>query len=111
MSKERRQSSRVEILNRIHGHVAALDVTVVVREMSLGGMRLETPFSFPVGAEHEFRLEMGDGSKVIVRGRILRCLQTADADGRDLFISGVQFVDDDQGDDDGQIGEMLGKIT
>ena len=64
MSDDRRRSSRVEIVGRIHGHAVSLDVQVEVKEISLGGMALITPFPFPVGAHHEFLLTLGDGSTV-----------------------------------------------
>ena len=48
MSIERRRSPRVELVGRLHGHDVSLDVPVVVRELSLGGMAIETTFSFPI---------------------------------------------------------------
>jgi hypothetical protein len=103
---DRRQSPRIEILDRIHGHVVSLAVDLTVVEMSLGGMRVETAFPFPIGAEHEFRLRMGDDSTVVMRGRVLRCVQTSGQDGN-RFVSGIQFLD--EGDEAG-VEDLLDKI-
>src|SRR5262245_13644309 len=67
---ESRRAPRLELMDRIHGHLTSLDVKVVVREISLGGLSVEAPLQFPTGAVHEFRLTLGDGSKVIVRARV-----------------------------------------
>ena len=85
----------MQILGRVHGHIAALDVAVKVREISLGGLSMETAFPFPPGVIHEFRLELGDGSSVEMKGRVLRSRQIEAADGTHVFVSGVQFVEDD----------------
>src|SRR5262245_6580017 len=108
-SSDRRRSPRIEILERLHGHVASLDVAVKVREMSLGGMGIETDFPFPVGAVHDFRLTLGDGSTVVLRGTVLRCRKETDAEGKALYISGVQFVDDESAGDSAA-GTVIDKI-
>jgi hypothetical protein len=91
MHTERRRYPRIEILNRIHGHVTAFDVFVTVRDMSLGGMSLETSFAFPEGASHEFRLTLGDAA-VVINGRILRCREHIRSDGGRVYISGIEFT-------------------
>jgi hypothetical protein len=110
MSIERRRSPRVEILDRIHGHVTSLDVPVIVREMSLGGMSLQTTFAFPDGAVHEFRLMLGDGSPVVLRGRVVRCREEAAPDGSTMFVSGVQFLDEEPPEGDSPVGGLMDKI-
>ena len=47
MSDDRRRSARVEILGRVRGHAVSLDTAVKVRDISLVGMAIETPFAFP----------------------------------------------------------------
>lgn len=107
MSSDRRRSPRIEILGRLHGQVTSLAVSVTVREISVGGLSMETAFEFPVGVIHDFRLEMGDGSLVDLRGKVLRSRAVRAADGSRLYISGVQFIDDDDDDDDGPTVEDL----
>jgi hypothetical protein len=109
MTIDRRRSPRIEILDRIHGHIAAFNVKVVVREMSLGGMSIETPFAFPIGAEHEFRLELGDESTVLLRGRVVRCIEVPGEDGAVAHRAAIQFLDDEPDTDDGVSG-LLDRI-
>lgn len=94
MTVERRRYPRIEILNRIHGHIAAFDVFVTVREMSVGGMSFETSFSFPTDVVHDFRLTLGDMTTT-VQGRVLRCREHVRSDGGRVFISGLEFLGED----------------
>lgn len=105
MFPERRRSPRIEILGRISGHVASADAAVTVREMSLGGMSLETPLAFEEGSIQEFRLTLGDGSTTLLRGRVVRCRSHVSPDGVTTFVSGVQFVEDDS-----SVGGLIDKI-
>lgn len=95
MSNERRRSPRIEILGRLHGHVVSLDAPIAVREMNLGGMAIETDFPFPIGAFHGFELTLGDGSLVPLTGRVLRCRNISDPGETPVFLSAVEFVDQD----------------
>jgi hypothetical protein len=94
MSSDRRTSPRLEILGRVHGQAVSLDVPLTVREISLGGMAIETPVPFPVGAVHEFRLTLGDGSTVLLRARVVHCRPAGGAPAP-IFLSGMHFVDDE----------------
>jgi len=107
MTTERRRSARIEILNRIHGHVTAFDVFVTVRDISLGGMSVETAFSFPEGVVHEFRLTMGDQPQAIIHGRVLRCREHTRSDGGRIYLSGIEFIDQVP---PGIVAEMIEKI-
>jgi hypothetical protein len=110
MSSDRRRSPRVEILGRLHGHVVALNVPVKVLEMSLGGLAIETEMQFPEGAIHEFALTLGDGSTVIVQGRVVHSRNTAPEGETPVYVSGVEFEDDDTPDATGTVGDLLNKI-
>ena len=95
MVADRRTSPRVEILGRVHGQAVTLGVPVTVREISLGGMAIETPVPFPMGAVHEFRLTLGDGSTVLLRAKVVHCRTASAASDAPLFLSGMHFVDDE----------------
>ena len=62
------------------------------------------------GTIHEFRLTLGDDSSVLLRGRIVRSEQKTNEDGSSIFVTGVQFVDDEPGEESGSIGDLIGKI-
>lgn len=109
MSIDRRRAPRIEILGRMHGHVVSLGVPVTVREISLGGLSMDTPFSFPVGAIHEFSLTLGDESAVQLRGRVVYCREGKAPDGSTLYVSGVAFVEDEP-EAEGGVGDLIDKI-
>ena len=95
MPNERRRSPRIQILGRVHGYVASLDVSVKVREMSIGGLSMETEFPFPVGAQHDFSLTLGDGASVHLTGQVVYSRELANEDGSKLWVTGVRFTHDE----------------
>jgi hypothetical protein len=97
------------MLDRVQGRAVSLDVAVTVRDMSLGGMSIETAFPFPDGATHEFSLTLGDGSSVLLRGRAVRSRTEASPDGSLRYVTGIQFVDDDSDEKPGSVGGFIDK--
>ncbi len=71
MSAERRRSSRVEIVKHVAGRVVPVNAYVRVKEMSLGGMLIETDADLSPRGIHEFRLRLTDGAETLVRGHIV----------------------------------------
>ena len=63
-----------------------------VRDISHGGMRIETAFPLQLNSLHDFRLSLG-GKSVIVKGRVASA-EISDVD-QDVvtYRSGVEFVD------------------
>ena len=110
MSSDRRRAPRIEILGRLHGHAVSLDVPVSVREISLGGMALETSFPFPVGAVHEFQLTLGDGAQVRLNGRVMHSRNTSTPTGQPAYLTGIQFIDEEPADDDSAVGDLIDRL-
>ena len=110
MSSDRRRSPRIEILGRLHGHSISLDVPVSVREISLGGMALETAFPFPVGVVHEFQLTLGDGSQVQLNGRVMHSRDASTPGGQPAFLTGIQFVDDEPTESVTGVGDLIDRL-
>ena len=104
---ERRRSPRIEIQGRLATEVVS---TVTVREVSLGGLSFSSASQFPVGAVHQFRLTLGDGTEVVVRGRVQRSQQKVAEDGSPFYLTGIQFLDEDQPEDSSAIGGLIDKI-
>lgn len=104
---ERRRSRRIDIQGRLDTEVVA---SVAVREISLGGLSFSSPTPFPIGVIHKFRLTLGDGTLVVVRGRILRSQEKVEKDGSRFYVCGVQFLDDDSPEDVSSIGELIERI-
>ena len=96
MSIDRRRSPRVEIAGRLHGQTIAFDIPVSVREISLGGMTVQTNVPLGEGGVHAFLLTLGDGSVVQLTGRVLHSRHEPNADDAShVYTSGVQFIDDE----------------
>jgi hypothetical protein len=85
---------RVELLKKLHGHFVSYRIDVTVLDVSLDGLRIETPFVFPADAVHAFRLTLGDGSSVTVGGRVVHSMHRATADGSPCYVTGIKFLAD-----------------
>jgi hypothetical protein len=109
---DRRRAPRFELLGRVHGQIVSVATAVRIREISFGGLSFESSIAFPIGAVHEFRLQLGDSSDVVLRGRVVRCLQHGMVDGAFRYTTAVQFIDDDPPpDDEPSIGDLIRKIA
>lgn len=98
MQIDRRRSPRIELLGQVQGTNVTHGQAVCVREISLGGMAIETPMPFDVGTVHAFRLTLGDDSTVELVGRVMHS-RRVEADGDALsYLTGIQFVDDESED-------------
>ena len=87
---DRRRSARVELLAHLQGQLLALDEVVRVRQVSAGGLQLETSAPLSLREEHELRLAFNDRS-VIVRARVLHSRVSIDSD-HVTYVSGVEFI-------------------
>jgi hypothetical protein len=105
---ERRRSARVDLMGQVQGQLVSVDLPIVVLEISLGGMRIATPVAFEPGARGQFLLTLGDGAGVMVPARIVHCSAVEGASPA-AFVSGVQFLDDEDGDGSG-INDLVQKI-
>jgi hypothetical protein len=109
---ERRRSPRFELLGRVHGQIVSMNTSVRIREVSMGGLSFESSIAFPIGAIHDFRLQMGDDSDVLLRGRVVRCFQHGFVDGVPRYTTGVQFIEDEPPpDDEPTISDLIKKIA
>jgi PilZ domain len=106
-STDRRRSPRVELMGRVHGQLVSANLPVHVREISLGGMSIETREGFESGSVLNFMLTLGDGAGVLVAGRIVYSRMI---DGSDpaMYVTGLEFVDEDG--EDGRVSGLVEKV-
>jgi hypothetical protein len=97
MAEERRRAPRVEIARRAKGRALASEGEVVVIEMSLGGMAVESAFRMEEGTCREFRLTLGDGAVVHLVGRVRHSRSVAAEGEPSRFVSGIELVDEEPG--------------
>lgn len=88
---DRRRSTRVDLLAELQGHVITLDDTVVVRQISDGGLTIETTAPLSPHVAHDFRLTV-DGRSAIVHARV-RHSRVQVAGDAVAYLSGLEFVD------------------
>ena len=92
-------------MGQISGRLAGSPVAV--REMSLGGLAIETGFPFLPGDVHDLQLTLGDGAAVDLRARVMHCRSLADGEQEPRFLTGLQFIDEDA---DRPVGEIIDSI-
>ena len=90
--RDRRRAPRIEVLSQFHGHSVTLGVPVTLLDISLGGFRIETSVVFPLGAIHEFRFTLADGTAIEVRARVLHCGIHTTPRGLLRYSAGLEFV-------------------
>lgn len=103
---ERRRTARVELMGRLHGRLVPADLAVAVREISLGGMSIQSSQAFELGSVLSFMLTLGDGAGVLVASRVVYSRPLDGADG--AFVTGLEFIDDDNGDRG--VSEIVDKV-
>jgi hypothetical protein len=86
-----RDDERLPILGVLKGEVMVFQ-PMTVREISQGGVQVETGFPLQLDSLHELRLSLGERS-VILKGRVVHC-SIADVD-QELVIyrSGLEFIE------------------
>jgi hypothetical protein len=81
----------VSIFGELRGEVMVYE-PMAVREISRGGVQIESNFPLQLDSLHEFRLGLGERS-VVVKGRVVHC-SISDVDQEHVvYRSGVEFVD------------------
>jgi hypothetical protein len=105
---ERRRWPRLPRVTRLRGQVVTLSLQVRVRDVSLGGLAIETEFAFPIGALHHLRLTLTDGSSSAVAGRVVYSNPAPDRAG--YYVTGFAFVDQSLTTGAG-VAELIGRIT
>ena len=91
---ERRTSERIDLLGVVHGEVLVIQSTEI-RQISLGGMLVETRFGFQVESLHDFRLRLSEPSDeptVVVKGRVVHSRITDVVQDAVFYQSGIEFV-------------------
>ena len=90
-SDEKRDAERFKILGELHGEVMVFQ-PMVVREVSLTGVQIESAFPLQLNSLHDFRLTLGTRS-IVIKGRVAHC-SISDVDQEVVvYRSGVEFIE------------------
>lgn len=90
-SDEHRDAARIQILGDLHGEVMVFQ-PMTIREISRGGIQVETSFPLHLDSLHEFRITLGDRS-VVVKGRVVHCSITDVNQETVMYRSGIEFIE------------------
>jgi hypothetical protein len=87
----KRDSERVDLLGALTGEVMVFQA-MRIRQLSQGGMQVDTGFPLHLDSLHDFRLTL-EGQSIVVKGRIAHS-HISDVD-QDVvtYSSGVEFVE------------------
>ncbi len=89
---DRRRAPRLELMGEVHGVLEDVQVPFLVRDISHGGLCLETHAPLTPNDNHTIRLQLHDLYSLTVRGRIAYCRDISDGPSRPRFLCGVEFV-------------------
>jgi hypothetical protein len=89
--QNKRDSERIDLLGVLQGEVMVFQPTAI-RQISKGGMQVETTFALQLDSLHDFRLTLGDRS-IVVKGRVAHSrISEFDHDGV-TYRTGVEFIE------------------
>ncbi len=91
MAGDYRDTKRLDLLGHLHGEVMVFQ-RMEIRQISEGGILIETSFALHVDSLHDFRLTLGDRS-VVVKGRVVHSHITDVDQDVVTYQSGVEFVE------------------
>ena len=88
---DKRDTERIELLGALQGEVMVFQPTIV-RQISGGGMQVETAYPLQLDSLHDFRLTLGDRS-IVVKGRVAHSrISDVDQDAV-TYRSGIEFIE------------------
>jgi hypothetical protein len=91
MSESKRQAERVPMLGELRAEVMVFQ-PMLVREISRGGVTVETRFPLQIDSLHDLRLTLADTS-VVVKGRVVHShISEVDQDIV-VYRTGFEFVE------------------
>jgi hypothetical protein len=89
--EDRRDNDRIEILGELNGEVMVFQ-PVTIKEISPGGVQVESAFPLQLDSLHDFRLALGD-RLIVIKGRVAHCSISDVEQEIVLYRSGIEFVE------------------
>jgi hypothetical protein len=91
VSEEKRDAERLTILGDLYGEVMVFE-PMLIKEIGVGGVTVETRFALHLDSLHELRLLLG-GRSIVVKGRVAHS-RISDVD-QDIvtYRTGIEFVE------------------
>jgi hypothetical protein len=92
---KKRGAERLDLLGALRGEVMVFQPTTI-RQISTGGMQVETVFPLQLDSLHDFRLTLGDRS-IVVKGRVAHSRISDVEQDIVTYSSGVEFIEASEG--------------
>jgi hypothetical protein len=89
-----RDSERIELPGELTGEVMVFQ-PMTIRQLSRGGMQVETAFALQLDSLHDFRLTLGDRS-IVVKGRVAHSRICDVDESLVTYRSGIEFIEPSQ---------------
>jgi PilZ domain len=86
-----RNAERIQILGDLHGEVMIYQ-PMAIKEISRGGVLIETGFPLQIDSLHEFRLTLGEQS-IVVKGRVAHSRISDLEQELVRYRSGIEFIE------------------
>jgi hypothetical protein len=104
---ERRRSDRTPVSGRLQACRLPDDQPITVINLGLGGFRIRTTYGFTIGARHEFRFELADGTVIDIGARVIYCTPRVALDGTIVYFTGFEVADEAHRDNRALVEEIL----
>ncbi|HXD72886.1 MAG TPA: PilZ domain-containing protein [Vicinamibacterales bacterium] len=89
--EDRRDNDRIEILGELNGEVMVFQ-PVIIKEISPGGVQVESAFPLQLDSLHDFRLALGD-RMIVIKGRVAHCSISDVEQETVIYRSGIEFIE------------------
>ncbi len=91
---ERRRAPRVRVRMRVPASFLTSSLPILIRNISVGGVLVESSEPFPVGTTHQLCLAADDasGQPPVMAAQSVYCQQELHLDGTPTFLTGFAFV-------------------
>src|SRR5262249_15973709 len=92
---ERRRAVRVELCGEVHAQAAALDLPVLLLDISKTGFSMHSTFDFMVDSTHDFRFTAAADPRacVILTARVVHTTVRKGGNRKPSYVVGLEFMD------------------
>jgi hypothetical protein len=111
---ERRRSQRVRIRGRLPAFFLTTPIPIAIRNISLGGILVESAAPFLAGTVHQFRMKVdGDDAdrSPVLTAECLYCYQEMLPDGSTCYLAGFTFTGTPGDEAERQIFDLVDQAT
>jgi hypothetical protein len=92
---ERRRAVRVELCGEVHAQAAALDLPVLLLDISKTGFSMHSTFDFMVDSTHDFRFTAAadPSACMILTARVVQTTVRTGGNRKPSYVVGLEFMD------------------